>query len=367
MLIHLLFLFFTILNSLTYSQDSLSETEEITEVKSFCRQQETYLKEMIFTPSLLSEALQQVIKRGIQILSLLRLDNALCHNERLGEQELSKHKGNFLNGEYTIVDGKIANTLILINLRADNDNKKTVVLSYFTTPEIFLSCETLLEYCKKLAILNEWNDYSNFTVTVVPKGAYIQSMHGLTASKQSDEKSKKNIKKAVKEIIHTVGAEKSLEYTYRAGGAPQLFIAYASEAEHYDLGKISNKGKIVFCIQENKEKTTNTLEESLEFIKTKLIIPYGKIRHEWNVFLKSDAYKNPYFALQRQLNQHYSIFMKSPVIKTLIMTKQNIPAPSTQKQAKVFQLVSSKNNVYASPLIQCIKTVLPRLIRTSLR
>jgi hypothetical protein len=248
MLKYILCLLFTLNSMLSYgSENKFDEPLQRTSQQEFFLDQNNFLQKAVNDYSVVYEVRQRIVHKGIQMLQLPPLDIHIGGNklskrdlEALFEDQSTKFTNETVNkvdGTVTNFDGTVANTTILINLRAkrklpDGSISEPQAISYFTTPDVFLSCKNLAKYCDQLAILNEWTYYSDLTIAVIPRGARFQAMIGLTAAQKSD-------KDQHDEIVKEVGEEKAHHYTPKSGGAPQIYIAHVSEYQVYDMGPVS--------------------------------------------------------------------------------------------------------------------------------
>lgn len=310
MLKYILCLLFTLNSILSYgSENALDEPLHRTRSQEFFADQNHSLHKAINDYSVVYEARQQLLHKGIQMLQLPTLDI------QIGGKEISMialanlfddQRKKFANEIAHDFDGNVANTTILINLRAkkklpDGSISEPQAISYFTTPDVFLSCKNLAEYCEQLAILNEWTYYSDFTIAVIPKGARLQAMIGLTAAQKSD-------KKQYDEILKEAGENKVHYYTPKLGGAPQIYIAYASEYYVYDMGPIATTDFKKIRVKNVLNPDFPIYLPVLEFLSVKLNNSFKKIHDTVNTIRKSPYYANPFSIFFSEINRFSNLF-----------------------------------------------------------
>ena len=319
----------------SYASHSFDCDEKHQSTHAFYRLQDKSFKDTILKPSILTEIRQNLLRSHIENLGLERLENVKCRRTHLGENNIDdilrdkelliQNAKNFIGGEYTIIDTPAANTLILINLRADNGIQEPKTLSYFTTPEIFLSCDLILDYFDRLAILNEWTSYSHFTVSIIPQGTHIRGIVGLTELKESEFK--KNIENISRKNLYL--------YTPRLGGAPQLFISSAYHCEHYDLGAFSNQSNFDFFIKDKKINRVIAEKDYRPLLMVALKSPFSH-------------YQNPYRVIYKIYSQCLDFYKSIPIVqnKTIQPWKPSYlqPVKTTSKSIVLFKFASLQIN-----------------------
>jgi hypothetical protein len=306
------------------------------------------------------------------MLQLPKLD-ILIGGKKLSESEMvnmfNKEKKKFTDEIAHDFDGTVANTLILINLRAkqklpDGSFSEPQNISYFTTPEVFLSCKNLAEYCDQLAILNQWTYYSDFTIAVIPKDARMQAMIGLTAAQQSD-------KNQYDEIVEEVGEEKAHLYTSKSGAAPQIFIAHVSEYQVYDMGPVSTYDFKKIHVRNVLTNQFTIYLLVLEFLNIRFHNSFKRIHDIVNIFNEKFYYTDPFRKLfhytdPKQVKVTHVVNNISFLMLEYPNTKAIVPFKEPQKALLVLKPTSINNRVprvslrhtYITPLIiRAVKTL----------
>lgn len=310
MLTYIFCLLFTLNGTFSYGlENTVDETLQRTNQQAFFANQDSCLQKAAKEHSVVYEVRQQLLHKGIQRLQPSKLDIQIGGGE-LSESEMvnmfNKEKKKFINEMANDFDENVANTLILINLRAkaklsDGTISEPQKLSYFTTPDVFLSCENLADYSNQLSILNQWSYYSDFTIAVIPKGARLQAMIGLTAAQES-------IPSQRDEIVKEVGEEKAHYYTPKLGGAPQIYIAHASEYHLYDMGPISTKDFKKIPVRDVQTNQYSIHLPVLEFLNVKLNNSFEKVHATMNTIYKSPYYINPFSMFFSEINIFQKLF-----------------------------------------------------------
>ena len=317
MLKYILCFFIVLFIANSYGQkDDADENIFYRRSASFSRSQQQILIDAVKKPSIIYELRQKIIQTHLQMLSLPVLNTQIGGRE-LSAKDLAKsfkdHHGNFMrtNKDDDIeddcieYDGIAANTLIIINLRAkrklSNDSiSEPESLSYFTTIDTFLSCKDLADYCNELAILNEWGDYSNVTLAVIPKGVRLQAMIGRTGEKETDNEQ-------LEEIRKVVGVDQSIHYTKKRGGGVQIFIAHVSDYVVYDVGSISDVLFEKICFKNRKGVFTEL--PTLDFLNISFKQSFSRMHAVIQSIYKAPYYINPYpifyFEIQSFLTSFY--------------------------------------------------------------
>lgn len=309
----ILFLLFTLNSILSYgSQNTFDESLQRTNQNKFFTDQNDCLQKSVEESSIVYEVRQRLVHKGIQMLHLLKLDIHIGGN-KLSESELNSlfddQRVKFENKIAKDFNGTVANTTILINLRAkrklpDGRFSEPKNISYFTTPDVFLSCKNLAEYCDQLAILNEWTYYSDFTIAIIPKGARLQALIGLTAAQES-------IPKQYTEIVKEVGEEKAHHYTPKSGGAPQIYIAHVSEYQVYDMGSIATTDFKKIRVRNVLNINSPIYLPVLEFLNIKFYDSFKKVHSIINTVRKSPYYANPFSIAYSEINSFVNLFCYS--------------------------------------------------------
>ena len=303
---------------------------------------------------------------------MLQLPKIAIHigGKKLSESEMTnmfnKEKEKFVDEIAHDFNGTVANTTTLINLRAkkklpDGSMSEPQEISYFTTPDVFLSCKNLDEYCDQLAILNEWTYYSDFTIAVIPKGARLQAMTGLTAAQQSD-------KDQYEEIVKEVGEEKARHYSPKSGGAPQIYIAHVSEYQVYDMGPVSTYDFKKIQVRNAVKNQLTIYLPVLEFLKIRLNNSFKKIHDIVNIFNENFYYTDPFRKLfhytgpkqanaTHVLNNTSFLMLQHPKTKAIVQFKEPSKALLVLKPVSINNSVPrvSLRHTYIAPLI--IRTV----------